>query len=51
MPRVPYVAREDLPPEQRHLYDDISRGREYMSTSFKALLNSPVACAIVSAMA
>lgn len=51
MPRVPYVAREDLPPEQRHLYDDISRGREYMSTPFKALLNSPEACAIVSDMA
>ncbi|MBI4308233.1 MAG: carboxymuconolactone decarboxylase family protein [Chloroflexi bacterium] len=51
MPRVPYVAREDLPPEQRRLYDDISRGREFVATPFKALLNSPEACAIVSDMA
>ncbi|MBI4308234.1 MAG: carboxymuconolactone decarboxylase family protein [Chloroflexi bacterium] len=50
MARVPYVTREDLPPEQRRLYDDISQGRGHVSAPFKALLNSPEACAVVSAL-
>ena len=51
MARVPYLTRKDLPPGQRRLYDDVSRGREIVATFFKALFNSPEACTIVSDMA
>ena len=41
MARVPEVSREDLPPEHRHIYDEIERSRGYVGGPFKVLLNSP----------
>ena len=46
MSRLPYVSREELPPEKRHIYDRIAdtraAGKEAgVPNSFRALLNSP----------
>ena len=50
MPRLPYIAREDLPKDQRHMYEDIAQGRGHVPHPFKLLLHSPGACAHVSAL-
>lgn len=52
MARVPYVAKEDLPEDQRHIYDEIagSRGKVVIGHGFRALLNSPEAAARVGAL-
>ncbi len=41
MARIPEVSREELPPEQRHIFDEIERSRGYVGAPFKVLLNSP----------
>jgi 4-carboxymuconolactone decarboxylase len=43
MPRVRFVEREDLPAEQRHIYDELAASRGGVQRNFKSLLNSPVA--------
>ncbi|MFH1381477.1 MAG: carboxymuconolactone decarboxylase family protein [Chloroflexota bacterium] len=50
MARVPYVARENLPESDRHIYDEIAgkRGRANAGNNFEALLNSPQAASKVS---
>ena len=56
MARLPYVSREELPPEKRHIYDRISqtRGGEEpaigMPHSFQVLCNSPDAAEAVGAL-
>ncbi len=48
MPRLPFMAREDLAPEQRHVYDDIAASRGNVDPNFAVLLNSPEAAARMS---
>jgi 4-carboxymuconolactone decarboxylase len=43
MARVPYVQREQLPPEQQKHFDAIAGSRGRVGTNFQALLNSPEA--------
>ncbi len=53
MARVPYVSRDDLPPDKRHVYDSIRRirhGAGGLARSFRALLNSPDAAGAVGAL-
>ena len=52
MARVPYVARENLPESQRHIYDGIasSRGVKVIGHVFEALMNSPEAAGRVGAL-
>ena len=45
MARVRYMEREDLPDEDRHVYDDIAGSRGAVNLNFRALLNSPRATA------
>ena len=53
MSRLPYVSREELPPDRRHVFDRIAEGRVSaesgggMPHSFGALLNSPDAAEAV----
>lgn len=49
MARVPYVAREDLPESQRHIYDEIASSRGRLNV-YEALLNSPEAAACVGTL-
>ena len=49
MPRLPFMAREDLAPEQRHVYDDIAASRGNVDPNFAVLLNSPTAAATTMA--
>jgi 4-carboxymuconolactone decarboxylase len=62
MARLPYISRQDPPPDKRHIYDHIAetRGRversgrpdlseaEGMPHSFQALMNSPDAAEAVA---
>ncbi len=41
MSRVPYLTRDDLPPDKRDLYDQIAAHRGHVARPFEALLNSP----------
>jgi len=41
MVRVPYVSRDDLPPNKRHVYDEIGSRRGHVARPFAVLLNSP----------
>ncbi|MBI4201148.1 MAG: carboxymuconolactone decarboxylase family protein [Chloroflexi bacterium] len=50
MPRVPYVSREDLPPDKRAFYDQIASRRSHVARPFAALLNSPEVAARVAAV-
>lgn len=56
MPRVPYLSREDLPQDKRHIYDGIARTRrtpgtdDGVSRSFQALLHSPDAAEAVAGL-
>lgn len=50
MARVPYVSREDLAPDIRHIYDQIAQERGQVADHFKALLNSPVVAARIAAV-
>ncbi|MFC1985059.1 carboxymuconolactone decarboxylase family protein [Chloroflexota bacterium] len=52
MARVRYVAREDLPESQHHIYDEIadSRGIRAIGNGFEALLNSPEAAAHIGTL-
>ena len=49
MARVPEVNREDLLPEQQHIFDEIGRSRNgRVGAPFKILLNSPEAAGRVA---
>ena len=52
MARVKYISREDLPENQRYIYDEIaaSRGMKKLPGSFEALLNSPEGTQVVAAL-
>ena len=50
MARVPYLDREDLAPEGRHVYDEIAGSRGSVALNFKALLNSPEATSRLAAL-
>ena len=41
MARVPYVSRDDLPPDKQDIYDRIAETRGSAGNVFRALLNSP----------
>jgi hypothetical protein len=43
-----FVNKEDLAPEPRHVYDDISPSRGCAQRNPKALLNSPIATSKMS---
>ncbi len=48
MPRLPYVSREDLPEDKRHVYDRIAETRGSVDHIFRLLLNSPDAAESVT---
>ena len=48
MPRLPYVNREDLAPDKRHVFDHIAGTRGKVLHVFQAILNSPDAAEAVS---
>ncbi|MBI4307895.1 MAG: carboxymuconolactone decarboxylase family protein [Chloroflexi bacterium] len=50
MPRVAYVTPDNLPPDKRHLFDEIAKGRGFVPKPFQLLLHSPGACAQLSAL-
>lgn len=41
MSRVPFLTRDDLPPDKRDLYDQVAARRGHVARPFEALLNSP----------
>jgi len=41
MSRVPYISRDDLPPDGKVAYDRFEQTRGYVSDAFKALFNHP----------
>ena len=41
MARVPYLSRDDLPPDKRNLYDRVASTRGHVARPFAALFNSP----------
>ena len=47
MARVPYVQREQLPPEQQKHFDSIAGSRGRVGPNFQTLLNSPEADALL----
>ena len=48
MARVPFLTREDLPPDKQELYDQIATSRGHVARPFAALLNSPEAASSVA---
>ena len=50
MARVPYPTREDLPPEKRHIYDEMAQNRGGVALSLRSLLGNPEAAAKVAAV-
>ena len=48
MARVPFLTREDLPPDKQELHDQIASYRGHMARPFAALLNSPEAASRVA---
>ena len=50
MARLPYLERDDLPPEARHVYDEIAGSRGSVAPNFKVLLNSPEATSRLAAL-
>jgi 4-carboxymuconolactone decarboxylase len=45
---VPFLTREDLPPNKQELYDQIAAYRGHVARPFAALLNSPEAASKVA---
>jgi len=41
MARVPYLDREDLPPEDRDIYDGLVAKRGFVANLFRVLANAP----------
>ena len=41
MARLPYLERDDLAPEARHIYDEIAGSRGSVAPNFKVLLKQP----------
>lgn len=50
MARLRSLAREDLAPADRHVYDDIAASRGRVPPNYKVLLNSPPAAARMAAL-
>ena len=50
MPRVPYLSREDLPPDKRPIYDQIARRRGHIPRPLAVLLHSPEVAGRVAAV-
>ena len=50
MNRVPYLTREDLPPDKTVMYDQIAAQRGHVARPFAALLNSPEVASRVAAV-
>jgi 4-carboxymuconolactone decarboxylase len=50
MARVRSLAREDLPAEHRHVYDDIAASRGGVPPNYNALLNNPLATSRLAAL-
>ena len=50
MARVPYLSRDDLPADNRPLYDEIASQRGHVARPFEALLNSPETAARIAAV-
>ncbi len=50
MPKLPYLNREDLPSEKKHIFDHIEETRNTVPRVFQILLNSPDAAQVVSAI-
>jgi len=50
MARVPYVNREDLAEEQKHIFDRIAKTRGSVQNVFAALMNSPEAAHVVTSV-
>ena len=56
MARLPYISREDLPPDKHHIYDRIAETRGGAGTSgeapraFQLILNSPDAAGAVASL-
>ena len=50
MARVPYVKREDLPEEQKPIFDRIAKTRGSVQNVFGALMNSPEAAQVVTSV-
>ena len=48
MARLPYVSREELPEDKRHIYDHIAESRGSVLNIQRMLLNSPDAAEAVS---
>jgi 4-carboxymuconolactone decarboxylase len=48
MAKLPYVSREDLPEDKRHVYDRIDETRGSVDHIFRLLLNSPDAAEAVT---
>lgn len=50
MPKFPYATRDDLALDKRHVYDGIAGSRGSVGHVFQALLTSPDAAEVVSAV-
>ena len=50
MTRLPYVSREDVPPDKRPIYDRIAESRGRVYNVFQVLLNSPDAAEALSGL-
>ena len=48
MARVPYLTREELPPDKQGIYDRIAEPRGGITNVFRAMLNSPDAASVVA---
>lgn len=50
MAKLPYVSRDDLPEDKRHVYDRIAETRGSVDHIFRLLLNSPDAAEVVTSV-
>ena len=48
--RLPPLSKEQVPPDQRHLVDEITARRGYLADAFATMLYSPAAAARVAAV-
>ena len=50
MAKLPYVSRDDLPEDKRHVYDRIAETRGSVDHIFRLLLNSPDAAEVATSV-
>ena len=50
MAKLPYVTRDDLPEDKRHVYDRIAETRGSVDHIFRLLLNSPDAAEVATSV-